>query len=256
MPALRELQAAMRDGLLAGDRRIAELVLEDRLPPAERLQIYTNHVRITLTDALAAAFPVVRRLVGEGFFKAACVGYIRSFPPAGPCLFEYGADFPAWLRALPSTRALPYLADVAHLEWAISEAWHAPDAAPLSAERLAELAALRGPELTLALHPAVRLVASLFPIDRIWQANQEGADPTALVDLADGGRFLLVQRRGEEVAWRRIDGGLNAFLRAIRAGFELAGAQASAAAHGPFDLQATLVRLIEDGVLAEPETPN
>jgi hypothetical protein len=132
VPSLREVESDLRLALLGGDEAPARTRIRgDGLEPAARLAIYRHHVVTTLTAALQAAFPVVCRLVDERFFAYAAARYIQVEPPSGPCLFEYGAGFADFLAEFPACRALPYLADVARLEWAMQRALHAADAIPL-----------------------------------------------------------------------------------------------------------------------------
>src|SRR5262245_48093331 len=118
MPSLRELQQDFSRALLGGsDQAIAASVRGDRLDPRQRVQIYRNHLRISLREALAATFPVIRRLVGEDYFAAVARAFVERHPPRSPVLAEYGADLPAFLAEAPNAPA--YLPDVARLEWAL-----------------------------------------------------------------------------------------------------------------------------------------
>src|SRR5437762_1260948 len=132
MSSLRELQTGFRAALLAGDERgVAPDVVDDGVNASARLAVYRHHVLTSLTAALEATFPVVCRLVDRRFFGWLADSYVRAHPPAGPCLFEYGADLPEFIAAFPACAPLPWLADVARLEWAMNVALHAPDAVPL-----------------------------------------------------------------------------------------------------------------------------
>src|SRR5262245_47902022 len=172
MAALRELQRDLRAALLGADPApAAGAVLDDGLTAEARIGIYRHHVFATLTAVLQAAFPVVCRLVDERFFGYAADRYIRLDPPSGPCLLEYGESFPAFLAEFPPCRELPYLADVARLEWAVHRAPGAPEHDPMTAETLRAVAPERAGDLTIALDPSCTLLASRWPIDRIWRAN-------------------------------------------------------------------------------------
>src|SRR5262244_1643625 len=132
MPALCDVQAALRDAVLGRDEAPASAVIAgDGVRPVARLRLYRHHVFTTLTAALKATYPVVCRLVDERFFDYAVDCYIRARPPAGPCLFEYGRDFPEFLAAFEPCRQLVYLPDVARLEWALNTAAYAENATPL-----------------------------------------------------------------------------------------------------------------------------
>jgi len=251
MTSLRELQRDVRAALLGSeDAGAAALVAADGLAPEARLQIYRHHVFTTLTAVLQAVFPVVCRLVDERFFGYAADRYIRVEPPSGPCLFEYGATFPEFLDAFPPCRDLPYLGDVARLEWAMHRALHAPDAAPLGPEALRSVAPEAAGGLILALDASVSLLASQWPIEAIWRANQPGAvEEGVTVDLRAGGVALEVRRRGDDVACRVIAPAVHAFRCALADGRPLAAATERALAADPtFDLPGELGALFREGL--------
>jgi hypothetical protein len=120
---------------------------------------------------------VVQRLVGAGFFAYAADRYLRAHPPAGPCLAEYGATFPPFLRAFEPAWSLTCLPDVARLEWAMAVALQADDAAPLDPAAPAAVPPEETAAMTLRFDPSVTYLASRWPVDRIWQANQPEHDP-------------------------------------------------------------------------------
>ena len=245
MPTLHELQGRFAAAVIDGDDSgLAESIIDDAPGAAARLGIYANHFRITLIDALATTFPVIRQLVGNAFFQAVARRYVREAPPAHPCLFEYGGGFPAFLERLPEARSLAYLADVARLEWAINEAWHAPGAPAVDAA--AGSIAANFSDLSLRLHPSCRLVASPFSVDRIWQVHQKACSECDTVDLSAGGVRLLVHRREGEVGWIHVAEADFAFLSGLVMGASLQGAHASARAlERGFDPTALLAVLIE-----------
>jgi hypothetical protein len=205
MPPLLELQGLFAAAVARGElSAVSAFVTDDAPGAAARLAIHANHFRVTLIEALANTFPVVRRLVGGDFFAAAARAFIQEFPPTGPCLFEYGGAFPRFLDRLPGVRPMPWLRDVAALEWAIAEAWHAGDAEPASEEALQRLITGEASR-AVALHPSCRLLRSPFPVDRIWQAHQTLDEELETVDLGAGGARLLVHRYATDVGWFSLD---------------------------------------------------
>ena len=118
-------QADLAAALLAPERAAPA-----GLAPQARLAVYRNNVVVSLTDALAAAYPAVLSLVGERFFKAAAGVYVRAEPPRSPVLITYGQSFAQFLEGFAPAAKLPFLADVARLERLWLEAYHAADAAP------------------------------------------------------------------------------------------------------------------------------
>jgi hypothetical protein len=253
MPALRELQASISDSILGVDGTPATVhIAGDGREPDARLQIYRHHVFTTLTAALKATFPVVCRLVDARFFAYAADSYIRRYPPGGPCLVEYGATFPAFLAGFPPCRGHAYLPDVARLEWAINVAVHADDNSRLDAARLTEIPQDVIPRLVFRLDPSVSFVASPWPIDRIWQANQDDLDGGGVVDLDGGGVHLEVKRVGGDVAMHAVSGPRYALRQALYEGLPLAQAAAAACAVDPcFDLTREIRQLLDDQLPVE-----
>ena len=248
MPPLRELQRDIRAALLGDDPRAAREVVADGLAPEARLAVYRHHVLTSLTAALEATFPVVVRLVDPRFFRFACDRYVRDAPPAGPCLFEYGATFPDFLAAFEPCRHLAWLPDVARLEWAMNAALHAPDTEALSADTLRALPAGTLETADLALHPSVALLDSPWPVDAVWRANQAGGDGVA--DLGAGGVHLCVWRLGDEVVFRALPPAAFAFRRALARDGRLAAAVAAALDADPrVDLAALVREALDEAVL-------
>lgn len=162
-----------------------------------RFDVYRASFEANLCNALRDTYPVVNRLVGEDFFGQAARAYLRAHPSRCGDLHEYGAHFATFLAALDSLGDLPYLPDVARLEWLAHQAFHAANAEPLTLGVLAKLS----PEACagLCLLPSVRLMHSEFPVHRIWQVNQESWAGDAVVHLEAGGARLAVSREGLDI---------------------------------------------------------
>jgi hypothetical protein len=253
MPSLRELQVGFRAALLADDETaIAGDVLPDGLEVSARLAVYRHHVLANLTAALEATFPVLTRLVDCRFFGWLADRYIRERPPAGPCLVEYGADLPDFVAVFPGCVHLPWLADVARLEWAMNTAMHAPDATPFELERLGGIAPAALGELVVRVDPSLTLLCSRWPIDAIWRANQPDGDGT--VDLDAQPAWLEVRRVGEEVVFRALPLGTFVFRQALAAGRPLAAAVDAALERAPsFDVAAEFRALLDERALVAGE---
>ena len=219
--------------------------------PDARLDVYRRTVFANLQGALAAAHPVVCRLVGEAFFEGAAESYARAVPSTSGDLNEYGARFAGLLSGYAPANGLEYLADVARLEWALHESHLAADAGALDFEALARVAPGEQGAIRFQLHPAVRLLRSAHPVVAIWHANQEGRDGTP--DRLEGPDHVLVRRAVLVAAPELLDEQAWSFLEAIGAGATLEEAGAAftdAAAIAP-----ALARLAGDGVLCGFRVP-
>jgi hypothetical protein len=198
MSALATLQRDFAARLLAGS------------PPADGMAIYRASMDATHERVLAAAFPAVRRLVGNAFFAQAARDYLLAVPCGEGNLHQFGARFAAWLAREPAASHLPWLSDVARLEWACDEALHAQDAAPFDPLAVASPARIA----EIVLHPSVRLVASAWPVHAIWEANQPECDGTPA--RSEGGETVVVWRDGEhQVRTRCVDAPEAAFVAAL-----------------------------------------
>jgi Putative DNA-binding domain len=218
------------------------------LPPgvigsAARFNIHRNNIAASLTAVLASRYPVIRRLVGDDFFRAAAGTFIARHPPQSPVLMEFGGNFAAFLAALEPAASLPYLPDIARLEWARHAAYHAADAAPADLSLIARLDPDRMSLLRFTMHPSVAVVASPFPILSIWRTNSFDAEVTPIARDA-GGETVLIVRPHLDVVTASLPAGSDNFIAALATGTTLGDAALAAAEHDPaFDLTATLAEL-------------
>ena len=215
MPALLEFQRCFARALQDGATANPGAEIWD----AHGLAIYAGTRRDTLTRALALTFPAVQRLVGADFFEAAAQRFMHESPPASACLDDYGAAWPEFLAAFEPAAELPYLSDVARLEWAVSRALHARDAAPLEVGRLATLDAASLATVRFAPHPSICLLRLRAPADAIWRAvlAQDQAAMSAL-ELGAGPVYLLIERLARSLEVRRLTPGAWSLTQRLCAG--------------------------------------
>jgi hypothetical protein len=180
MIALPELQAALGRSITSDvPAALLSLIAGDAAEAAARLSIYRNNVLLRLTKSLRETYPVVCRLVDERFFDYAADAYIRTALPTEGCLSDYGDTFPAFLAAFRAASSLPYLPDLASLEWCVHCALRA---APLPTLRIESLAAQNCDPamLRLRIAPWLGYLASRYNVDRIWAAHQPEGLPGSL----------------------------------------------------------------------------
>ena len=225
------------------------LVTANGSDPAVRFAVYRNNVQSSLVDALADSYPVLVQLVGEAFFRAMALAYVRQAPPRTPLLVDYGGDFADFVEGFAPAASVPYLAAVARLERARVQAYHAADSQPLTADQLA--AALAQPEtlgdLRLNLHASVAVLSARYALVSIWQAHQGDADFASLDPLQ--AEHALVLRSQWQVQVHAVGVGCANFVRALQQGQPLGLAAAAAATDSGFDLAASLALLLQAQVL-------
>jgi hypothetical protein len=216
---------------------------------AKRYNVYRNNVTVSLINALAATFPATRRITGDDFFRAMARFHVRATPPTSPLLFEYGSDFPDFIARYEHASAMPWLPDVARIERAWLDAYHAADAPPMTAKALAAIPPERLEHAILAPHPAMRIVRSQYPAVTIFAANR-GNGPVGKIEATEA-EDALVTRPALDVIVRRLPAGGAVFLARLAAGEQFSDAVAAALEdHRAFDLAANIAGMIHAGAFA------
>jgi hypothetical protein len=243
MLSLRNLQRRVAVAIVQhGEVERLDCLRVRTAPASRRLRVYRNNVRATLTGALTSGYPVVLRLVGDEYFQTLAQRYLRDFPSRSGNLIDYGSEFPTFLESITELHALPYLPDVARLERLMHEAHSAAEPRRLNLDALAEVPPCRYEELRFALHPSARLLASSYPVLRIWQTNQSVYAGDPQVSLEEGGDLLLVMRRNLEIEIERLSPGEFTLIYQLEQGRNMRYACESALAAEPHLCVATVLR--------------
>jgi len=235
--------------LAALQREFVAALFADAEPTQPRMAIYRRNVLANLAGALSATYPVVRRLVGAAFFDEAARRHALAVASTSGDLNRYGGTFAAFLGAYEPARELPYLPDVARLEWALHECDQAGDASLLDLASLTRVAPGDEDRVRLALHPAVRLVAAEHPVLSIWEANQPARDGTLEGESAP--ERVLVRRAREGAVAERVDAAEWRVLVALQREGSL-GAALDALEDDAHRLSGVLSRFAAAGILAAP----
>ncbi len=220
-------------------------LLDETDRAARRLDVHRNNVATALGDALRAAFPVVRRLLGDEYFDAMAAVYARTYPPRSRVLLRYGDELPDFLAHFEPLAAWPYLADVARLERLRVRAFHARDELPYSVasvQRAIELADVAG---ALRLSSSAALLDSAHAVGEIWLSQvEERALPAALRRP----QSALVWRHDFAVRLEIADEPTRSFVHAIGGGASPRSALDALGASA-VQFQFTLARLLREGAL-------
>ena len=214
---LADLQGAYRHYLLTGEsEKLAPAIIADAFDSAERIAIYRNNFLIGLGEALKANFPVTLQLLGRAFFEQAARRFILAHPPRRPCLFEYGAEFPDYLRDVPELSALPYVAEVARFELARIASYNAPIEPCVTAEMLGNLPPDELDTLQIRLARHAQIVPMTAPVLDLWNAHQAPDPDLSAIDMSPRPRLLLVCRPDRMLVVQELDAAAARFLSAAR----------------------------------------
>lgn len=248
-PSLPELQrqfmAALYDPKAPGPlARIAG----NGLAPAARLRIYRHSCNETQTAALRTTYPAVLALVGDAFFNQMARGYRRAHPSHSGNLQLFGDALAGYVETLPGCRSLPYLPDVARLEWLRQLTILAPDAAPIGPDALAAAIRGAGDSLRLVLHPSLHVLESGHPLLTLWNYALHPDDEKLVLD--EVGECVALWREDAEVAMGALDPASFACIAALAQEASLGAALRAATAIDPdFELDTCLESIGEHGLI-------
>jgi len=255
-PRWSEMAHSFASALRRPDLPVPSLIGKtDDAPAVKRFNVYRNNVAMGLQAALAATFPVVKALVGEEFFAVMAQIYVANHLPSSPVLLDYGSNFPDFIKTFEPTRQLPYLPDVARIEWSFNESYHAADATPITIKVLSALNTDVFERTRIVLHPSLRLICSDWPVLSIWHAHQQDDPATHLPDLAQtGGEYGFLVRPKLEVQAMLLPAAGFKLLAALCDGETLTAAAGTLPEAVQGDLSAMLAMIFSAGAVVDLTT--
>jgi hypothetical protein len=221
--------------------------------PAQRgIGVYRNNYRGNLHDTLAGAYPVLRQLVGDEFFRLLAKYFIERHPSRSGNLHRYGSEMFEFLTHFENTQHLAYLPDMAQLEWAYHRAYFADDVAPFDLTRLAGISPDSYAGLLWQLHPGCTLLTTAYPVAAIWQAHQSGSPSDFHINLDAGGDSLLVYRHELNVEIVSIAPSSLHWLEQLQHSIPMGSTtESTLSIHPDFDLATTLRHWLAQGLLID-----
>ncbi len=216
------------------------LLLEDNgVDQTKRFSIYRNTIFVSLIETLKAAFPTVVRLVGVENFTVLARGFIQQSLPQLAYLSSYGGKFPKFLTTLDHVvDDIPYLSDVASLDWVRQKAYFAEDSSILEYDKIKTLK----PEIlfssVIMLNPSVELFQTNFPVSHLLKTKE-----IHIKDLSPEPEYILTYRmeNDENIQSIQLEEATFHFLSQLKSGETLGDAYFSTIEiENNFDLQSSL----------------
>lgn len=249
MTGISSIQEAFAARLFNGKSRPPAFLMSSKGPLTARFDVYRNNIFAGLISVLKSRFPAVSRIVGDEFFAGFARQFIAQHPPQSPALVFYGSGFADYIRAAEECADVPYLADVAAIEWELHRCYHAADDVILTAEDLARTG-LRPDQIRLHLAASTAVVTSKLPAYSIWRANAQ-SEPSGPLVFAANGETTLITRCGLSCSAILMPAGGPTFTRAIAAGLKLTeAAQHTAASDPAFRLDQVLGLMLHQNAFA------
>ena len=251
--AQHAMDSSVSDQLAASQQRFADALFDGaREAPAlamfkaepglahQRFSLYRGNLSSTWDKVLAAAYPVLRTLVGAEFFAALARAYGKAWPSQSGDLNLFGDRFAAFLADFPHVAGYPYFPDMARLEWAVHCAHYAPDAAEFDAASLLTLTPAQLDEACFRLQPACRLLQFDHAVPALWLAHQGKDAPDFPEQMAQPG-FAVVARTGWRIEVLPVSRAAHGVLQALQAKSALGPALDAAFENDPeFDFASAL----------------
>lgn len=173
MLSLNELQREFIKGLRSESNEILKMICSNQLSSHDHLEIYRKSVMGSFQKVLKEIYPVCLKLVGEEFFIAMINIYIEKTVSTSTDIGNVGRNFSDFVANFAPSESLPYLSDVAKLEWAMHSIFSAPDSPRFDFEKLHRCIQTSEGEIIFILPSGSHLLSSSYPVHRIWEMNQE-----------------------------------------------------------------------------------
>ncbi len=166
------------------------------LAPVERVAIYHDMYLSRMEEALESDFPAVAHFVGHRRFHRLVADYVEIFPSRSYTLNRLGDHLPEFIQYDESLRHRGFLYDLARLELAVTQAFDAPPATPLSPEQIAAVPNDGWARARLRPVPALHLMAFRYAVSEYVESVQED---TAHPSATRKNSWCAIYRRGHSV---------------------------------------------------------
>ncbi len=201
---LRELQQLFYDAAVDKDTDKTQVFSQQikaarDLTPSQGIGIYRGSIVGNFSRTLQSIYPVCYRVVGEQFFEATARVYIHRYPSQSPNLADYGKAFPEFLSQFEPAAQLPYLPDLARLEWHWHCVFHGEKTKPLDYQALGAIPQENWGDLIFHLPNNTVMFESIYPIHRIWQVNQPDHQGDEKVSLEEGESKIFLWRQNYQM---------------------------------------------------------
>lgn len=235
---------------------IESQLVDYKLKRAARMQIYRNHLRLTLRELLASTYPKLCRFLGDEAFTHLTASYCRTRPMSSPEAWRFGVDLADYMLESGNTRQQKVLSDLARLEWMAQGCFYAPDSAThVIARDLASLTPEILSSTQIGLAPDSGLISCSHAAYILWEQlsnYDEGLKPPEMNLVPQALSQLLVKRLDDgSIMLQPLEAGTYTFFSQLNAGSTLLDAyEAALDADAEFNIADTYKQAIELNLFA------
>lgn len=215
------------------------------------MNIYRGNYIGGLQKALHLTYPVIEKLVGNEFFSAMTHRFINKNKLLTGNLDDYGDEFAEFLKNFPPVKNLPYLPDVAELEWLFHKSSVA-DRDIRTHINLANIPQNKYLSLVFEFNQSVNLISSRYPIHLIWEMNQNETDEAKTLDISEESpAYILIHRPNARTEIITMPKTQYILLENLMDGSTLYEAfEAAILEDEEFDLSSALIKFISMGIFS------
>jgi hypothetical protein len=222
--------------------------------PGNGLKTYRSNLVFGLLSALRETYPFTHALLGGNNFNFLGREYIYSHPSRNGDLMEYGAEFDGFLAGRGEVANLPFLPEVAGLEWAMDRAFYSELASSLSFKT-----AISGKDpgsIKLKFPSSLKLLRTQYQVIKYWRQFRDGGlDRVSNHPFPPGEENIVVW--GSEGLPREclVNSLVGSFLKDLLQGAPLSQAGEGLFQKDPAVFSKALQYLFEQGWIADVEDP-
>lgn len=171
--------------------------------PEDGLRVYQGGYGTRVYEALKEVYIAVEHVVGHDYFMNLSLEFAKAYPSTQFNLGQVGMCFDYFLKQHPVSGKLPFVSDLATLEWQINSAFHAFKADGLKPEDLQTVDPEQFGRLSFGFQQWVSVMASAWPVFEVWKAR---TTPVKEIDIqiADNPQNVLVYRNDLQVVCETI----------------------------------------------------
>lgn len=216
MLPLSELQIHFKNSYKNNlNSKLNKIIKTNKIPINNALQIYHNNFYIGLTDCLQKIYTTIHQLIGDECFIWLAKQYIDLYQPLSGDIHEYGSNFAQFLAHNSDNKAFPYLVEVAQLDWAYHQIFHAEDCVVFDLHQLKNVGPEQYNEIKFKLNPTAKLFSFNFPIFHIWQICQNENKSNERVYLTEGGEKIIIFKCHFDIFINTLSQGEYEFINAL-----------------------------------------
>jgi hypothetical protein len=237
-------------------REVGQIIRSDqRLAAVERINIYVNAYFYRLLECLKEEFPAALAVIGANDFAGLVRDYLVWRPPTEPSIFYAGRYLAEFLRNHNLAKRWPFIAELARLERATLESFHAPEAPTLTGEEMRAIPPQQWPTIELRSHPGVEILYGEWRVSEMLSAVERGDE---WVEPKQEKNEVIVWRRGTNVHYRMLENAETDSLVLLQKGTSFAAICEAISANSSSDQVALIGRLLArwlaDGIIMRADT--